>query len=162
MNDMTVMWAGVFALAGWFWIYLFCRQLIFNFTVAYPLIKKMQETDGDLIADSSKKYTTTSTIVMIIIMAVIALAVVFFFRQAYMIISFAVGAIVCLVMLLGKIKPSDRHFFDSFCTTYYRFIPDDALRTAMYNCKPSQMKLRLHDMDLSTAFIPSFKEEGKD
>ena len=31
----------------------------------------------------------------------------------------------------------------------------------MYNKKPSQMKLRLHDMGLSTAFIPEFKKESK-
>ena len=47
--------------------------------------------------------------------------------------------------------------FDSFCAAYYRFVPDDELRTAMYNKKPSQMKKRLHEMRISTDFIPEFK-----
>lgn len=42
--------------------------------------------------------------------------------------------------------------FDSFCAAYYRFVPDDELRTAMYNKKPSQMKKRLHEMRISNRF----------
>ena len=49
--------------------------------------------------------------------------------------------------------------FDAFCATYYQFVPDDELRTAMYNKKPSQMKVRLHAMDARTDFIPVFKDK---
>jgi len=69
-----------------------------------------------------------------------------------------VGALVGLLTHINKLTPIDRAMFDTFCAAYYRFVPDDELRTAMYNKKPSQMKLRLHDMELSTAFIPDFKK----
>ena len=60
-------------------------------------------------------------------------------------------------MYIGRLSPKNRNMFDSFCAAYYRFVPDDELRTAMYNKKPSQMKKRLHEMRISPDFIPEFK-----
>ena len=154
---MQIMWFGAILLGGWFWFYLFLRQFLFDFTVAYPLTKKMRNTGEDLILSAANKYTTVSVVVCSVFMALVAFLVVFF-AKTYLIIGFFCGALLGLVTHLGKLTPKDRAMFDTFCAAYYRFVPDDELRTAMYNKKPSQMKLRLHDMGLSTEFIPEFKK----
>ena len=77
--------------------------------------------------------------------------------KTYLMICFFVGALIALCMYIGRLSPKNRNMFDSFCAAYYRFVPDDELRTAMYNKKPSQMKKRLHEMRISTDFIPEFK-----
>ncbi len=157
--ETKILFGGVMVAAGWLAYYLFGRQFIFNFATAFPLIRQMNETQEDLIAPGAKRYTTISAVLTGIICALICF-VVFRFCPLYLKISFAVGALVCAVMLWNKLTPDNRNMFDSFCTAYYKFVPDDELRTAMYNRKPSQMKLRLHDMGLSTSFIPVFKKEG--
>ena len=154
--DSKIILSGVLAMAGWLYMYLFGRQLIFNFKVAYPLIKNMQAVQAEIIADTSKKYTTVSVVTMLLFMVIGAFLVIRFL-PLYLQLFFLCGALICFFMIFSKIKPQSRSFFDSFCTSYYRFVPDDELRTAMFNKKPSQMKLRLHDMDLSTAFIPDFE-----
>lgn len=154
---MQFMWLGAILVGGWFWFYLFFRQFLFDFTIAYPLTKKMRDTADDLILAAANKYTTVSVVVCSVFMA-ICLFLVFRFLKPLYIGGFFFGAIVGLVTHLNKLTPKDRAMFDTFCSTYYRFVPDDELRTAMYNKKPSQMKLRLHDMDLSTAFIPEFNK----
>ena len=154
---MQYMWFGVALMGGWFWFYLFVRQFLFDFTIAYPLTKKMRNTAEDLILSAANKYTTVSVVVCSVFMALSVFLVLRFLKTFY-VIGFFAGALVCLIMLIGKLTPRDRSMFDVFCSTYYRFVPDDELRTAMYNKKPSQMKLRLHDMGLSTEFIPEFKK----
>ena len=49
--------------------------------------------------------------------------------------------------------------FEAFCNTYYRFIPDDELRTAVFNKKPNQIKQRLYNMNLPRDFVPDFKSD---
>ena len=146
-------------LGGWVVSYLFGRQLFFDFNIAYPLIKKMNETQEGLIDPNSKKYTSTSVGTCLFIVILVAAIVAYFCRnKLYLMISFFAGVLVCFFMLLGRVKPENRQLFDNFCGAYYRFVMDDELRTAMYNRKPSQMKLRLHDMNLSTDFIPDFED----
>lgn len=154
---MQIMWIGVALMGGWFWFYLFGRQFLFNFIIAYPMVKKMRSTAEDLILGAANKYTTVSVAVCTVFLALSAFAVIRFLKYYY-VIAFFVGALIGLLTNLGKLSQRDRDMFDTFCATYYRFVPDDELRTAMYNKKPSQMKLRLHDMELSTAFIPEFKK----
>lgn len=158
---MKIMWAAVFVFIGWIGYYLFGRQIVFNFKTAFPLIRKMNETQEDLIAPGARRYTVISTIVMTVLCLVICV-VIFLFCPLYLKICFVVGAVICAAMLIGKISPENRDMFDSFCSAYYKFVPDDELRTAMYNKKASRMKLRLHDMGLSTAFIPTFKKGEND
>ena len=154
---MQIMWIGVALMGGWFWFYLFGRQFLFDFIIAYPMVKRMRNTAEDLILAAANKYTTISVVVCTVFLALSAFAVIWFLKLYY-IIAFFVGALVGLLTNLGKLSIRDRDMFDTFCATYYRFVPDDELRTAMYNKKPSQMKLRLHDMELSTEFIPEFKK----
>lgn len=157
--EMKIIWAAAMVLGGWLLSYLFGRQLFFDFNIAYPTIKKMNETQEGLIDPNAKKYTSTSVGTCTFIVLIVLAIVIYFCRhKLYLMLSFLAGVVICLFMLIGKIKPESRQFFDNFCGSYYRFVPDDELRTAMYNRKPSQMKLRLHDMDLSTAFIPDFED----
>lgn len=155
--QMKILGAGALLMAGWLWFYLFVRQFLFNFFTAYPLIKKMQAAQDELIAIGAKRYTTISAISCAVVCAIV-IAVVVAFCPWYFMLAFFGGALVALAMYLPLLKPSNRAMFDSFCSSYYRFVPDDELRTAMYNRKPSQMKVRLHEMGLSTDFIPEFKK----
>ena len=38
--EMKIMYGALIFVAGWFYFYICLRQLIFDFTVAYPLISK--------------------------------------------------------------------------------------------------------------------------
>ena len=60
--EMKIMLTGAIFLGGWLWAYLFVRQLMFNFAVAYPLIRNMNALREDLIAIGAKRYTTISVI----------------------------------------------------------------------------------------------------
>lgn len=155
--QMKILGAGVLLVLGWLWFYLFVRQFLFNFFTAYPLIKKMQAVKEDLIAVGAKRYTGVSvascTVVCVIVIVLVAVLCPWYF-----VICFFAGALVALFMYLPLLGPKNRDMFDSFCSTYYRFVPDDELRTAMYNKKPSQMKVRLHAMGVSDDFIPEFKK----
>lgn len=155
--EMKILWIGAIFLGGWLWFYLFLRQFLFNLIIAYPLTRKMRATKEDLITKAADKYTTTSMVVCSLFI-VIVLFVVLRFCKPYMLAGFFAGAVIGLATYAGNLKLSNRAMFDTFCATYYNFVPDDELRTAMYNKKPSQMKLRLHDMELPIDFIPDFKK----
>ncbi len=142
---------------GWFFFYLFGRQLVFNFTAAYPMIKKMREQDKDLIAPGADKYTNISVIVCILVIAILT-AIVIAFCPLYLKISCAIGAISALFLYLPHSKVTERSTFDLFCSAYSRFIPDDELRTAMYNRKPKEMRKRVREMGFQPDFIPNFKD----
>ena len=139
-----IMLAGAIFLGGWLWSYVFARQILFNYITAFPLIKKMRVLRDDLIAVGADRYTIVSTIVC------------FFF--AAVILCFAVGAVIAFVMLLRMVSPRNRAMFDAFCSAYCRFVPDDELRTAMYNKKTGPIRARLKAMELSDTFIPEFRQ----
>ena len=61
-------------------------------------------------------------------------------------------------MLLNMVTPRNRAMFDTFCNVYCRFVPDDELRTAMYNKKTGPMRARLKELGLEGTFIPEFKK----
>lgn len=152
-----IMLAGALFLGGWLWSYVFSRQILFNFITAFPLIKKMRALREDLIAIGADRYTTVSTIVCFIAAAII-LAVVIRFCPLYMILCFAGGAIIAFIMLFSMVSPRNRSMFDTFCTAYCRFVPDDELRTAMYNKKTGPIRSRLKEMGLTGTFIPEFRK----
>jgi len=72
-------------------------------------------------------------------------------------IGFGIGALCALLMLVNRVSPATKSNFESFCLAYYRFVPDDELRTAMYNKKFSQVKSRLKAMGYKDSFVPEFK-----
>lgn len=153
--QMKILWFGAIFFGGWLLAYLFVRQFLFNVIVANPLTNRMLEASKDLIGPGAKKYTSISIGICVFFM-LLACAIVIIFCPVYLLVGFFIGVISASVMVYLKMKITSRDMFDSFCASYYRFIPDDELRTAMYNKKPSQMKLRLHDMGLSSDFIPVF------
>lgn len=155
--ETKILLGGAMLFGGWLWFYLFGRQFLFNVMTAYPLIKAMQKLREDLIAIGARRYTTVSVIVCLVISAII-LALVFGLCPVYLMVCFSVGAVTALLMLFSKMSPSNRFMFDTFCTGYYRFVPDDELRTAMYNKKTGQMKSRLKAMGIDGSFIPEFKK----
>ena len=152
---MKIMWAAAIFFGGWLFSYLFGRQLVFNFMSAYPMIKKLRSQDQDLIAPGADKYTNISVIVCTAVILIICFVVIRFCKL-YLVISFFVGLISALVMYLPRLKISERGTFDLFCSAYSRFIPDDELRTAMYERKPKDIRKRLRDMGLDDSIIPTF------
>ena len=154
---MKIMWAAAIFFGGWLFFYLFGRQLVFNFSAAYPMIKKMREQDKDLIAPGADKYTNISVLVCVVTFAIVV-AIVIRFCPLYLKISFAVGALSALLMYRPHSKVSDRSTFDLFCSAYSRFVPDDELRTAMYNRKPKQIRNRVREMGFDPSFVPTFSE----
>ncbi len=158
---LKIMLGAFVFLVGWLWYYLFFRQFVYNFTTAFPLIRKMRSLNEDLISPNSKRYTMVSVFTSIAICTVIAAIVVFLCRKHYYyIIAFAAGALIACLMTLKKINPRNKAMFEAFCNAYYRFVPDDELRTAMFNKDIHKMKLRLHEMGISVkdSFIPDFTE----
>ena len=154
-----IMLAGAIFLGGWLWSYVFARQILFNFLTAFPLIKKMRASGDDLISPNAERYTLVSVFTSIAVCAVIAAIVIFLCRKHYYyIIAFAAGAVIACIMTITKINPREKAMFEAFCNSYYRFVPDDELRTAMFNKKTSQMKVRLHEMGITDTFIPDFKD----
>ena len=157
--ESKIMYGARLFFAGWLWFYIFVRQFLFNFLTAYPLIRKMQELDPGLIAVGAKRYTTTSVLVCSVISAVV-LFVILFFCPTYMKIAFFVGAALCLVMLLGKLTPDNKNMFENFCAGYCRFVPDDELRTLMYNKEIKKIDRRLRELGYDRSFVPKFKDKA--
>ena len=156
--EAKIMFAAAIFFGGWLWFYVFVRQFLFNLYTAYPLIRKMQAIDPELIAVGAKRYTTTSVMVCTVFSAVI-LFVIFFFCPRYLIISFFVGALLCLAMLIGKLSPENKNMFENFCAGYCRFVPDDELRTIMYNKDVKKINRRLRELGYERSFVPEFKKE---
>ena len=152
---MKIMWAAAIFFGGWLFSYLFVRQLAFNFTTAYPMIKKLRAQDKDLIAPGADKYTNISVLVCIVVILVVT-AIVVRFCKLYLIVSFAVGVVSAILLFLPHLKVTERATFDLFCSAYSRFVPDDELRTAMYERDPKGIRKRLRDMELDSSIIPTF------
>ena len=155
--EIKIMLSGVMVLAGFLWSYLFVRQFLFNLLVAYPLIKKMKGLQADLIGPGAVSYTRVSDVVCIVL-AGVTLFLVIRFCPLYLQISFAGGAIAAIVFILLRTKPEKKEMFDTFSGAYYRFVPDDELRTLLYNRDYKKIKSRLKDMDIQGSFIPDFKD----
>ena len=156
--EIKIMLTGAIFLGGWLWAYLFVRQIMFNFVTALPLIKKMNSLQEEMIAVGARRYTIISVITCSVVAAAI-LAAVLIWCPLYLKIGFGAGALLAIVLLISRVSPENRDMFDSFCASYARFVPDDELRTAIYNKKTSQIKSRLKAMGVEGTFVPNFKEK---
>ena len=153
--EMKIMLGGAMVLGGFLWSYLFVRQFLFNFMVALPLIKKMNALQPDLIAVGAKRYTWMSNAVVFVVGALL-LFLVIRFCPLYLQIAFGVGAVAALLFIIFRMKPSNQAMFDLFSVAYYRFIPDDELRTIIYNKEYKKVKSHLKHMGIKGTFIPDF------
>ena len=156
--EIKIMFTGAIFLGGWLWAYLFIRQILFNFATAFPLIKSMNALREELIAIGAKRYTVISVITCAVV-ALALLAAVLIWCPIYLKLSFLVGAALAVILLIPRVSYRNREMFDSFCAAYYRFVPDDELRTAMYHKKTGQIKSRLKAMGIQGSFLPDFKEK---
>lgn len=154
--EMKIMLSGALVLGGFLWSYLFLRQFLFNILVAYPLIKKMNALQPELIGVGAKRYTLISNLVSIFVGGAIAAAVLIL-CPLYTKISFAVGAVAAFLFIFVRTKPENKESFDLFSNAYYRFVPDDELRTLLYKKEYKKVKARLKDMGIQGNFVPEFK-----
>ena len=127
---------------------------------AYPLLKQMNALDKELIAVGDKRYTHISTGVSAFF-ALAAAAAVIAFCALYLKICFFIGGLVALVMFVPTLSYKHKPMFETFCGSYYRFVPDDELRTAIYNKKIPEIKRRLRAMGFSAEFVPQFDKKSK-
>ena len=155
--ETKIMLAAAIFFGGWLLSYVFIRQLLFNFITAYPLLRKMQQIDENLIAIGARRYTNVSVIVCSV-STIILFGVVLWLCPVYLKISFFAGVVVCFFMIITKISPENQAMFESFCTGYGRFIPDDELRTIMYNKEIRKINRRLREMGYGSSFVPEFKK----
>lgn len=155
--EMKIMLAGALVLAGFLWSYLFLRQFLFNIRVAYPLINKMNSLQPELIGVGAKRYTLISNLVSLLVGAAIAFAVLFLVHQLYIEIAFAIGAVAAFLFIFFRTKPENKESFELFTNAYYRFVPDDELRTLLYKKEYKQVKARLREMGIQGTFVPDFK-----
>ena len=154
--EMKILICGAVVLGGFLWCYLFLRQIVFNFSVAYPLIRKMNSLQDGLISPKAKTFTLISNLICLVLGGGILFAVIYF-TPLYVCISFAGGALAALIFILVQTKPANKSMFDSFCRTYYQFIPHDELRTIVYNKDYGKIKPLLKKMEISGTFVPDFK-----
>ena len=156
--EIKIMLGAAVFFAGWLWFYVFMRQFLFNFITAYPLIREMQAIDPELIAVGAKRYTTTSVLVCAAVSAIV-LFVILRFCPLYLIICFFIGAFLCFVLIITKLSPKNRAMFENFCTGYCRFVPDDELRTLIFNKEVGKINRRLREMGYERSFVPEFADE---
>lgn len=157
--EIKIMLSGALVLGGFLWTYLFLRQFLFNTIIALPLIRKMNKLQPDMIAIGAKRYTIISYIIVTLIGGAI-LFLVIRFCPVYMIVAFGVGALAALLFILPNMKPENKSMFDAFSAAYYRFIPDDELRTLMYNKDYQKIRSRLRIMGVLDTFVPDFKRKA--
>ena len=158
--ETKIMFGAAIFFAGWLWFYVFMRQFLFNFVTAYPLIREMQAIDPDLIAVGAKRYTTTSVLVCTLI-SVVIIGIILYFCPMYLIICFFAGALLCCALIATRLSPKNKAMFESFCAGYCRFVPDDELRTLMYNKEGGKINRRLREMGYDHSFVPKFTDNGK-
>lgn len=159
----NILYAALMFLCGWLWYFLVVRQFVFNFTTVKPMLKRIQKaTVGkpDVISVNASRFTTLSIVVWIVISIITAGVVVYLCRnKAYLFISFFIGALIGVVTFLGQYTEYNERNFNDFCSSYYRFVYDDQLRTSMYHNKIPAIKVRLDEMGIDkTIIIPVFKK----
>ena len=130
--EMKIMYGALIFVAGWFYFYICLRQLIFDFTVGYPLISKFGKAGEN----------TISVFIWLIICVGLGFLVVHF-AALYLTISFFVGAALGIVIYAKKLGPRTKSNFEAFCRTYCRFVPDDDLRQAMAQADLPKMRAAL-------------------
>ena len=113
-TSSLIMWIAAMFLLGWLVSYFFIRQIMYNFMIAMPMIKKMNGLQDGIIAIGAKRYTTISTVICVIVTAIIVAVVIRYARLA-LIISFAAGAVIAIVMMFNMISLKNRAMFEKFC-----------------------------------------------
>ena len=149
--------ATLLFLGGWLWYFLIMRQLVINFTTVKPMLKKFTTTEKEIISVNSLRFLYLSIFVWFIISFGLLIGTIFLTRKhLYLCISFIIGGVIGVITFIGRYTSSTESNFKDFCSTYYRFIYDDELRTYMYYGKINEMRKRLTEMNIDN-IIPNFK-----
>ena len=142
--DKQVMYAALLFVAGWFYFYICLRQFIFDFTVAYPLIKKFGDA-GVMASVGAKRLNTISVVIWLIICVGIAFVVIRF-CPVYLLVTFFLGTAIGFVVFFRKLGPRTQSNFEAFLHTYYRFVENDELRSAMSSADLPKIRAALHTL----------------
>ena len=150
--EMKIMYSALVFVVGWFYFYICIRQLIFDFSVGYPMINKLGNEGPEVFAaKGAHRLNTISVIIWLVICAGLGF-VAFYFFAIYLKIAFGLGAVIGLFFFINKLSPATRSNFDAFCRTYCRFVPDDDLRQAMSNADVAKMHSALRKLDSKLKF----------
>lgn len=150
--DVKIMYGALVFVLGWFYFYICLRQLIFDFTVGYPLISRFgKEGEEIFVAKGARRMNTISVVIWLVICAGLAFVVIYF-GALYVKVAFAVGVVVGFAVYAKQLGPTTRSNFDAFCRTYCRFVPDDDLRQAMSNADTAKMHASLRRLGSSLKF----------
>lgn len=158
------MYAALMFMAGWVWYYLIVRQVVFNLTTAKPLIKKFRtekSLDGEpLMNINAQRFLIISIVVwMLLVLGTGALVTWLCRKHSYLYISFFIGGLIGFFTFIGRYGPSISRNFRDFCAAYYRFVPADNLREAMYYGKVPAIKAQLENLGVpGESVIPEFKD----
>ena len=68
--EMKIMYGALIFVAGWFYFYICIRQLIFDFTVGYPLISKFGKAGENIFAPTGARRMNTISVVIWLIICV--------------------------------------------------------------------------------------------
>ena len=60
--EMKIMYGALIFVAGWFYFYICIRQLIFDFTVGYPLISKFGKAGENIFAPTGARRMNTISV----------------------------------------------------------------------------------------------------
>lgn len=152
--EAKIMYGALMIVAGWVYFYICIRQLVFDFTVGYPIIRLFATDDDRLIvAKPARNLNTVSVCVWFLLCGVLGFLVVWF-CSLWLMIPFWVGVIVGVVCYINKLGPKTKSNMDAWMRTYYRFMPDDELRTACYHTDYPRIRaaLRALDSDVTISF----------
>lgn len=145
--EMKIMYGALIFVGGWFYFYICLRQLIFDFTVAYPLISKFGKAGEQVFAPKgANRMNTISVVIWLLICAGLAFLVIHF-AALYLTLCFAGGVVVGIIVFAKKLGPKTMSNFEAFCRTYCRFVPDDDLRQAMNQADLPKMRAALRALD---------------
>ncbi len=144
------MYGALLFIVGWFYYYICLRQLLFDFTVGYPLIGKFGKA-GVMAATGAHRLNTISVLIWFVICVLLGF-VALRFLHGYLLISFLIGVALGLVMFLNRLTARTRSNFDAFCRTYCRFVEDDDLRNAMYQADLPKMRAALRALGSDLTF----------
>ena len=150
--DAKIMYAALIFVAGWFFFSICLRQLIYDFTVGYPLIKKFGDAGETIFAAKpARNLNTISVLVWLALCAGLSFVIIYF-CPLYLMLSFWGGVLLGVIVYATKLGPRTKSNFEAFCRTYYRFMPDDELRTATYNVDLPRMRAALRALNCDLKF----------
>ncbi|MEG1632699.1 MAG: hypothetical protein RR314_01480 [Oscillospiraceae bacterium] len=147
-----IMYGALIFIGGWFYFYVCLRQFVFDLTVGFPLIKKFGDAGETVFAPKPARWLNIiSTVIWLLICIGIGWAS-FRFFALYLLIAFWAGALLGVALYINKLGPRTRSNFEAFCRTYYRFMPNDELRTAAYNADLPGMRAALRSLNSDLKF----------